>query len=396
MTSASPASITRWAGAARPMRCSHSASRGAAAPNLSASSITGSSYMFQMMNAARIGVGMNAVALGYAAYMRGTCLRARAPAGPAADAQGPDVAAGRHPASRRRAPDAAGAEILGRGRTRARALLCRLRTTSAARPTTARQARLHWPARAADADREVVAVGVLPRGQQAGDPGARRLRLHARLPGRAPVSRQPAEPHPRGHARHPRARPARSQDSACTAARRSRTWFARMRTRRSRPHGSSRNWPGTRQPLQSRFDDVASTTRKCWSKRCREIRSARSRIPRSISTAWAPGRRLALAGAGPGRAARDSRTIDAEIAISAAASCSACRFFFRYELPAHRPEARACCVRSTTPRFRFLTVDSGKGEGDAPLSLRSSDPPLFLRARAAGTPCRGRAQRPRA
>ena len=42
----------------------------------------------------------------------------------------------------------------------------------------------------------------------------RRLRLHARLPGRAVLARQPPEHDPRGHARHPGARPARKKNPA--------------------------------------------------------------------------------------------------------------------------------------------------------------------------------------
>ena len=52
---------------------------------------------------------------------------------------------------------------------------------------------------------------MVPGSQQPGDPGARRLRLHARLPGRAVLARQPPEHDPRGHARHPGARPAGPQ-----------------------------------------------------------------------------------------------------------------------------------------------------------------------------------------
>ena len=58
---------------------------------------------------------------------------------------------------------------------------------------------------------KIVAVAVVPRGERPRDPGARRLRLHARLPGGAALPRQSPEPDPRRHARHPGARPAGSQ-----------------------------------------------------------------------------------------------------------------------------------------------------------------------------------------
>ena len=66
-------------------------------------------------------------------------------------------------------------------------------------------------ARHPDADRQVVAVAVLPGGQQPGDPGAWRLRLHARVSGRAVLPRQPAQPDPRRHPRHPGPGSARTQ-----------------------------------------------------------------------------------------------------------------------------------------------------------------------------------------
>ncbi len=65
---------------------------------------------------------------------------------------------------------------------------------------------------------------MVPGGEQPGDPGAGRLRLHARLPGRAVLARQPPEHDPRRHARHPGARPARAARWRCTAARAWRCW----------------------------------------------------------------------------------------------------------------------------------------------------------------------------
>ena len=83
----------------------------------------GLGYMFQMMNAARIGVGMNAVALGYAAYQEALAYARERPQGRPLAAKDPVLAAGADPAPCRRATDAARAEILGRGRSCARAVL---------------------------------------------------------------------------------------------------------------------------------------------------------------------------------------------------------------------------------------------------------------------------------
>ena len=85
-------------------------------------------------------------------------------------------------------------------------------------------------ARSADADRQELAERVVPGSEQPGDPGARRLRLHARLSGRAVLARQPPEHDPRGHARHPGARPARPQGRD-----------GRRRRPRRRPRGDRRD-----------------------------------------------------------------------------------------------------------------------------------------------------------
>ena len=108
-----------------------------------------------------------------------------------------------------------------------------------ARPTDDRR-RGAPAARRAHPDREELAVAVVPGGQRPGHPGARRLRLHPRVRRRAALPRQPAQPDPRGHARHPGPRPARPQGRH---ARRRRAGPARSTrspttvARRARPGG---------------------------------------------------------------------------------------------------------------------------------------------------------------
>ena len=89
-------------------------------------------------------------------------------------------------------------------------------------------------ARRAHADREELAVAVVPAGQRPRDPGPRRLRLHPRVRRRAALPRQPAQPDPRGHARDPGARPARPQGRDGGRRPGSRRWRTPMRRRRSR------------------------------------------------------------------------------------------------------------------------------------------------------------------
>ena len=86
----------------------------------------GLAYMFHMMNEARIGVGLGAVALGYTGYLQVAGLRAQPAAGPAAGGQGPGDAAGADHRARRRAADAAGAEVLRRRRAGAGLYCARL------------------------------------------------------------------------------------------------------------------------------------------------------------------------------------------------------------------------------------------------------------------------------
>ncbi len=176
-------------------------------------------------------------------------VRQGAPAGPAGRRQGPGLAAGADRPARRRAADAAGAEVLRRGRARAGALL-RPAARRGAHRRDRRRARAGPPAaRHAHADRQELAVAVVPGGQQPGDPGARRLRLHPRVRRRAALPRQPAQPDPRGHPRHPGPGPAGPQGRPGRRGRAATCWPARSgRPPRGRPASSRRTARSCRPP----------------------------------------------------------------------------------------------------------------------------------------------------
>ena len=96
--------------------------------------------MFHMMNEARIGVGFQATAHGYAGYLRPSSTQA-AHSGSAGRRQGPAAPAGGDGRPRRRQANVAGAEVLRRGRVGARALLlrgCSTRNAPARRDRDAR------------------------------------------------------------------------------------------------------------------------------------------------------------------------------------------------------------------------------------------------------------------
>ena len=202
--------------------------------------------MFHMMNEARVGVGLGATCLGYTGYLHALDYAKGRPQGrpvSAKDPATPQVPIVEHADVR---ADAAGAEVLRRGRARAQPLLRPAARRGEDRRDAGGARALDAAARRAHADREELAVAVVPGGQQPGDPGARRLRLHPRVPGRAVLPRQPAQPDPRGHARHPGARPARPQGRD---ARRRRPAAAGRdddgapSTARTSAAGSSPSWP---------------------------------------------------------------------------------------------------------------------------------------------------------
>ena len=169
--------------------------------------------MFHMMNEARVGVGAGAVALGYTGYLHALDYARGPHPGPAARRQGPGVAAGAAGRAPRRAPHAAGPEVVRRGR-RSRSILYCARLVDEER--TGRDAEA-----ARDADllldlltpiAKSLAVAVVPGRQRPRHPGARRLRLHARL------RRSSSSTATTGSTRSTRA-PTGSRPSTCSAAR---------------------------------------------------------------------------------------------------------------------------------------------------------------------------------
>ena len=165
-----------------------------------------------MMNEARIGVGLGATMLGYAGYDASLDYAKNRPQGRPVGPGGKDAA------------QAAGAHH--RARRRASACCWRRRATAKARWRSSCTAR-GWstsstPATTQAADDARLLLEVLTpiakswpsewclEANSLAIQVHRRLRLHARLPGRAVLARQPPEHDPRGHARHPGARPARA------------------------------------------------------------------------------------------------------------------------------------------------------------------------------------------
>ena len=170
----------------------------------------GLSYMFTMMNEARIGVGTGGHRAGLHRLPEVAGLCALAAAGPTVGVD-PERSPGRPGRARRRTPHAAGAEGVRRGRAGPRALRREGLRRPADRPLGGSAERGVAGPGSAHADREGLAVPVVPGGQQSRHPGARWCRLHPRPRRRAALPGQPAEPDPRRHPRHPGARPARAQ-----------------------------------------------------------------------------------------------------------------------------------------------------------------------------------------
>ncbi len=85
-----PACSTRWAGAAPRPTALNFGDNGECVGYLVGKPHQGLSYMFQMMNEARIGVGMGAVMLGYAGYLSSLEYARERPQGRRAGQQEPD------------------------------------------------------------------------------------------------------------------------------------------------------------------------------------------------------------------------------------------------------------------------------------------------------------------
>jgi butyryl-CoA dehydrogenase/acyl-CoA dehydrogenase len=157
----------------------------------------GLACMFHMMNEARIGVGLGAVALGYTGYLHALDYARNRP-------QGRPVARRARIRRARRSSSsntptcahAAGAEELRRRRLALNLYCARLVDDEHAAKAAGEAERQRDCAAAGypHADRQELAVAVVPGSQQPGHPGAWRLRLHARLQRRAVLSRQPPEP----------------------------------------------------------------------------------------------------------------------------------------------------------------------------------------------------------
>ena len=199
--------------------------------------------MFHMMNEARIGVGLGATMLGFAGYDASLDYAKSRPQGR------PIGPAARMRPSRRCASSSTPTSSaccwrrrLLRRRAGARALLrapgrrAADRRRRAGRATRALLLEVltpiakSWPSEWC-LEANSLAIQVL-----------RRLRLHARLSGRAVLARQPPQHDPRGHARHPGARPARPQGGD-ERRRRPRAAAPDDRRRRSARASSCPRWP---------------------------------------------------------------------------------------------------------------------------------------------------------
>ncbi len=173
--------------------------------------------MFHMMNEARIAIGLAATMLGLAGYYASLDYAKNRPQGrpvQQAGAKGAMKDAGQQPVRIIEHADVKrmllaqksyceGALALG--------LYCAKLVDEQHTGAGHGSRRSAAAARSADADRQELAERVVPGGELACDPGAWRLRLHARLSGRAVLARQPLEHDPRGHPRHPGGRSARAQ-----------------------------------------------------------------------------------------------------------------------------------------------------------------------------------------
>jgi alkylation response protein AidB-like acyl-CoA dehydrogenase len=143
--------------------------------------------MFHMMNAARIGVGVGAVMLGSAGYLHSLAYAKERKQGRPLGAKDPATPP---------------VPIIEHADVR-RMLLQQKAWVEGGLALVLYAGTL--------VDRQGVDGGIHGQGERPRDPGARRLRLHARISRRAVLARQPVEPDPRGHERDPGAGSARPQ-----------------------------------------------------------------------------------------------------------------------------------------------------------------------------------------
>ncbi len=219
-----------------------------------------------MMNEARVSVGAGAVALGYTGYLHALdYARVRTQGRPLQDKDpaAPPVALTEHPDVRRML--LAQKSYVEGGL--ALVLFCaRLVDESRTAPDPRRRAGGRAAAGPADPDRQVLALPVVPGRQRPRDPGARRLRLHPRLPRRAVLPGQPAQPDPRGHARHPGARPARPQGRRGRRCRAAACWATGSARRPGPPTAAGGDAASYAAQLDRAWDDVLRVTGALWAK----------------------------------------------------------------------------------------------------------------------------------
>jgi alkylation response protein AidB-like acyl-CoA dehydrogenase len=168
--------------------------------------------MFVMMNAARLNVGIEGVALGEAAYQAALAFAKDRRQSRSLNPAKQEAKAGRqHPRAPRRAPHAARGQVHHGGPARARdvggAGLRRVPPRRRGDPPAA-QGR---PARPAHADHQELRLGARLPQRERGHAGDGRRRLHPGLAGRAVPARRAHRDDLRGHQPHPGARPGRPQ-----------------------------------------------------------------------------------------------------------------------------------------------------------------------------------------
>ena len=264
--------------------------------------------MFHMMNEARIGVGMGAVALGYTGYLMSLDYARDRPQGRPPQRQGPGRAAGADHRARRRAPHAAGAEGLRRGRAGAASCTARGWSTSSA-PAPDADERASARTCCSTCSRRSPRAG---RRSGAWRPTAWRSRCTAATATRATTTSSSSTA-TTGSTRSTRA-PTASRGWTCSAARCAWTAAARLALpaeavgahrrrgacrRRRMGRGRARAVAGR---CRASDDVIAARCTACGD--ARPHAGQRQRVPRGVR----PRRgRVDLARAGPGRAARADR-----------------------------------------------------------------------------------------
>jgi alkylation response protein AidB-like acyl-CoA dehydrogenase len=298
----------------------------------------GLEYMFMMMNEARIGVGLGAVMLGYRGYLTALDYARGRPQGRlvgARDPLSPPVPIVRH-ADVRRMLLAQKAYVEG---GLALALMCARLVDdekTASEASTREEARLllevltpvakSWPSQWCLLANDLAIQS------------SRRLRIHPRVRRRAALAGQSPQRDPRGHPRHPGARPSRAQDDARGRDRfrdDAHTHDGRCSACDPKPLGRPAylGRGARRGERGSRGDDPYAPLRA----RHREATGECERI----SGARGPHRRrVGVARTGAGRGRRDERRRNARPGLLPG-EAAGLRLFLRVGTPAHRCPTRA-------------------------------------------------------